>query len=336
MTTATPPRAEADPTCVPQVQSHAIDAAVAGAVATTLKALAEPLRLRMLSFIATAPAGEACVCHLATLTDVSQPTVSHHLKVLRDVGVLASQRRGTWVWYRITPGFKGAVSTLLESFAPAALGSVGEPHLPTEVEDVDASLDRLAESLVSHFPDMRMDVVRRIVRESYTALARSGRVSAHLLTLTERFARQRLADTTRPIDARPQVLFVCVANAGRSQLAAALVRHYAGEQVAVRSAGSTPAAEVHPGVRPVLAALGVGDEVFPKPLTDDAIRAADVVVTMGCGDVCPVLPGTRYEDWLVGDPALASPAGVAAIRDELDTHVRALLADLLPGLDLTT
>lgn len=335
MTATSSPRTEADPTCAPRVASHAIDAGVAASVATTLKALAEPLRLRMLSFIATVPAGEACVCDLAALTDVSQPTVSHHLKVLRDVGVLTSQRRGTWVWYRIAPGFTGAVSTLLESFAPAALASVPAPHRMTGLADADASLDRLSESLAPRFPDVRVDAVRGVVRESYTALARSAKVSAHLLTLTERFARQRLADATRPVGARPQVLFVCVANAGRSQLAAALVRRYAGDQVVVRSAGSTPAIDVHPGVRPVLAELGVGEEAFPKPLTDDAIRAADVVVTMGCGDVCPVLPGTRYEEWLVGDPALASPAGIAAIRDELDIRVRALLADLVPGLDLS-
>jgi arsenate reductase len=328
---------------VPRAESHAIGTEAAGAVAATLKALAEPLRLRMLSFLATAPAGEACVCDLAELTDVSQPTVSHHLKVLRDVGVLASERRGTWVWYRITPGYKSAVSTLLESFAPAALGVLrAHPHL-TGLEDADAALDRLAVDLASTHPGLGAGVVLRTVRESYTALARSATVSAHLPTLTDRFARQRLADLTRgaPRDggadpaAAPQVLFVCVANAGRSQLAAALVRQYAGDRVVVRSAGSTPAADVHPAVRPELAALGA-DEPFPKPLTDDAVRAADVVVTMGCGDVCPVLPGKRYEDWLVGDPALASPAGVAAIRDELDTRVRALLADLLPGLDLPT
>jgi len=334
MTASTLPLAEPDVICTPQVDSHAIDAGVASAVAMTLKALAEPLRLRMLSFIATAPAGEACVCDLATLTEVSQPTVSHHLKVLRDVGVLTAERRGTWVWYRIAPGFKGAVSTLLESFAPAALASVPEPPHMTGLADADASLDRLAEDLAPRFPDVRADVVRRIVRESYTALARSAKVSTHLLTLTERFARQRLADTTRPVGGTPQVLFVCVANAGRSQLAAALVRRYAGDRVVVRSAGSTPAADVHAGVRPVLAELGAGDDAFPKPLTDDAVRAADVVVTMGCGDVCPVLPGIRYEDWLVGDPALASPAGIAAIRDELDARVRVLLAELLPDLSL--
>ena len=191
MIASTPPRTDADLTCIPRVESHAIDTRVAGAVATTLKALAEPLRLRMLSFIATAPAGEACVCDLATLTDVSQPTVSHHLKVLRDVGVLTSQRRGTWVWYRIAPGFKGAVSTLLESFAPAALASVQEPHHMTGLTDADASLDRLSESLATRFPAVRMDVVRRIARESYTALARSAKVSAHLLILTERFEEPR-------------------------------------------------------------------------------------------------------------------------------------------------
>ncbi|WP_418275180.1 metalloregulator ArsR/SmtB family transcription factor [Isoptericola jiangsuensis] len=323
-----------DPGCGPRIESHAIGTEVAGVVAAALKALADPLRLRMLSFVATAPEGEACVCDLAELTDVSQPTVSHHLKVLRDVGVLTSERRGTWVWYRIAPGYQAATSTLLESFAPAALSALGErPHLGG-LDDADAALDHLAADLAASRPELGADVVLRTVRESYTALARSAKVSAHLLTLTERFARQRLADLSRPSQgSRPQVLFVCVANAGRSQLAAALVRHYAGDAVVVRSAGSTPAADVHPAVLPELDALGTA-EAFPKPLTDDAVRAADVVVTMGCGDVCPVLPGVRYEDWLVGDPALASPAGVAAIRDELDARVRALLADLVPDLDL--
>nr|WP_245852579.1 metalloregulator ArsR/SmtB family transcription factor [Isoptericola jiangsuensis] len=323
-----------DPGCGPRVESHAIGTDAAGTVAATLKALADPLRLRMLSFLATAPGGEACVCDLAELADVSQPTVSHHLKVLRDVGVLTSDRRGTWVWYRIAPGYKAATSTLLESFAPAAVHARGEhPHL-AGLEDADAALEHLAAELTATHPEVGADVVLRTVRESYTALARSATVTAHLLALTDRFARQRLADLARaPHDPRPQVLFVCVANAGRSQLAAALVHRYAGDRVVVRSAGSTPAADVHPAVRPELAALGAS-EPFPKPLTDDAVRAADVVVTMGCGDVCPVLPGTRYEDWLVGDPALASPAGVAAIRDELDARVRALLAELLPDLDL--
>lgn len=113
----------AESACIAQDDARAIDAETAAAMASLLKALAEPLRLRMLSFIATTSSGEACVCDLSALADVSQPTVSHHLKVLRDVGVVTSQRRGTWVWYSIAPGFTAAVATVLESFGPVALGA---------------------------------------------------------------------------------------------------------------------------------------------------------------------------------------------------------------------
>jgi arsenate reductase len=327
-------------------ESHAIGMDAATTVALTLKALAEPLRLRMLSAIASSPEGEVTVGELATLTDVSQPTVSHHLKVLRDVGLLTADRRGTSVWYRIKPAYRGAVNTLLDRFAPAAIDVMETPHL-TGLRNVDPALDRMAASLAERFPGTPSNECLRVVRESYAALVRRGGESAYLVPLTEHFARQRIIDaekahaqeTAAGTAHRPQVLFVCVANAGRSQLAAALMRHYAGDRVAVRSAGSAPAAEVHAGVRALLEELGdatAADEVddvtrfYPKPLTDDAVRAADVVVTMGCGDACPILPGKRYEDWMVGDPALASPAGVAAIRDDLDQRVRALLADLVP------
>ncbi|KSW13827.1 metalloregulator ArsR/SmtB family transcription factor [Cellulomonas sp. B6] len=302
-------------------------------VAAVLKALADPLRLRMLSLLTTSPDGEACVCDLATVADVAQPTVSHHLKVLKDVGVLTSQRRGTWVWYRVAPGLRGAVTTLLEAFAPAALDTAAAAA--DAPADVDAALARVAERLGDRFPLLGADVVLLTVRESYAALARTGGAADHLVPVAQRFAAQRLADLTRAAapgtDARPHVLFVCVANAGRSQLAAALLRHHAGDAVVARSAGSAPARHVHAAVLPLLAELGADTHAtFPKPLTDDAVRAADVVVTLGCGDACPVLPGRRYEDWTVGDPALASPAGVAAVRDDLDARVRALLADLLP------
>lgn len=325
------------------LESHAIGMDAATTVAATLKALADPLRLRMLSAIATSPAAEVTVGDLATLTEVSQPTVSHHLRVLRESGLLASDRRGTSVWYRIEPSCRAALNTLLDRFAPAAIGAVEAPHL-TGLTNVEPTLDHVAESLAERFPATPRSECVRVVRESYTALVRRGGEPTHLVPLTEHFARQRIMDAERAqaLEAdqpRPQVLFVCVANAGRSQLAAALLRHYAGDRVVVRSAGSAPASDVHANVRLLLEEMGdaaAADEVddvtrfYPKPLTDDAVRAADVVVTMGCGDVCPVLPGTRYEDWLVGDPALASPTGVAAIRDELDERVRALLADLLP------
>ncbi|WP_448060876.1 metalloregulator ArsR/SmtB family transcription factor [Cellulomonas hominis] len=327
---------------------HAMGAASAAHVSATLKALADPLRLRMLSLIAASPAGEACVCDIAEVADVTQPTVSHHLRVLKDVGVLVSERRGTWVFYRVAPDSRRAVTALLEAFAPAAV-AVGEPHAQAAgLSDADLLLDRIARELTPRYPDLATDLVVHVVRESYAALARGAGVRTHLVVTAERFARQRLDDIVRatlpPTRRRPpQVLFVCVANAGRSQLAAALLRHYAGDAVVVRSAGSAPADDVHATVRAILADLtddrspeseSESDDAYPKPLTDDAVRAADVVVTMGCGDTCPILPGTRYEDWVVGDPALASPDGVRAIRDELDTRVRALLADLLPDAAL--
>lgn len=313
---------------------HTMGAAAAEQVAATLKALADPLRLRMLSLITTTPAGEACVCDLATVAEVSMPTVSHHLKVLKDVEVLTSERRGTWVYYRVNPALRGAVTTLLDQFAPAMLDVDAHTQVLGGLADTDHVLDRIAAQLAPAFPALGADVVRTVLRESYTALVRTSAVPAHLVVNAERFARQRLTDMARPATDVPQVLFVCVANAGRSQLAAALLQHYAGDAVVVRSAGSAPAAAVHAGVLPVLAELGAGPEVFPKPLTDDAVRAADVVITMGCGDTCPILPGKRYEDWIVGDPALASPEGVRAIRDEIDRRVRALLTDLLPDLAL--
>ena len=320
-------------------RDHAMGAPSAAHVAATLKALADPLRLRMLSLIATCPSGEACVCDIATVAEVSQPTVSHHLKVLKDVGVLTSQRRATWVYYRIAPQARRAVTTLLEAFAPDAVAA-GEPAPQTPgLTDADALLDRMAAELAAGYPTLSGDLVAHTVRESYAALARGAGVRAHLVVVTERFARQRLDDIVRardPGSAPPQVLFVCVANAGRSQLAAALLRHHAGDAVVVRSAGSAPAHDVHATVRGILAGLAEPTDVYPKPLTDDAVRAADVIITMGCGDTCPILPGKRYEDWIVGDPALASPEGARAIRDEIDTRVRALLADLLPGQPTTT
>jgi len=317
---------------------HAMGASAAAHVAVTLKALADPLRLRMLSLIATSPTGEAFVGDIATVAHVNQPTVSHHLKVLKDVGVLTSQRRATWIFYSIPPQSRRAVNTLLEAFAPAVVSAgVAVDRVPG-LTDADAFLERLALELTARYPTLSGDLVTHVVRESYAALARGAGVRAHLAMSAEQFARQRLDDILAaqlPNETAhlPQVLFVCVANAGRSQLAAALLRHYAGSAVVVRSAGSAPADDVHAVVRAVLADLA-GDAdgtAYPKPLTDDAVRAADVIITMGCGDTCPILPGKRYEDWIVGDPALASPEGVLAIRDELDTRVRVLLADLLVG-----
>lgn len=136
---------------------------------------------------------------------------------------------------------------------------------------------------------------------------------------------------------RPEVLFVCVHNAGRSQMAAALLDHYAAGRVVVRSAGSAPAEVINPAVTDVMAELGLDLSArFPKPLTAEAVRASDVVITMGCGDACPVFPGKRYLDWDLEDPSGKDAATVRRIRDEIDGRVRALLADLIPDASEST
>ncbi|MCP2253825.1 Protein-tyrosine-phosphatase [Prauserella aidingensis] len=129
----------------------------------------------------------------------------------------------------------------------------------------------------------------------------------------------------------PEVLFVCVHNAGRSQMAAALLDHHAAGRVTVRSAGSAPAESINPAVREVMGELGLDlSKEFPKPLTTEAVQAADVVITMGCGDACPVFPGKRYLDWQLADPAGKGVDDVRPIRDDIDRRVQALLAELVP------
>lgn len=127
----------------------------------------------------------------------------------------------------------------------------------------------------------------------------------------------------------PVVLFVCVHNAGRSQMAAALLAHHAEGRVLVRSAGSAPAGEINPAVVAAMAEVGLDlSKEFPKPLSTEAVEGADVVVTMGCGDACPIFPGKRYLDWELTDPSGKSLDEVRAIRDQIDALVSALLGDL--------
>jgi arsenate reductase (thioredoxin) len=128
----------------------------------------------------------------------------------------------------------------------------------------------------------------------------------------------------------PEVLFVCVHNAGRSQMAAGLVKLHSRGRIHVRSAGSDPGEEINPAVIEAMEELGVDlGEEFPKALTDEVVRAADVVITMGCGDACPIYPGKRYEDWTLDDPAGQDLDTVRRIRDQIDTRVRRLVGDLL-------
>jgi protein-tyrosine-phosphatase len=201
----------------------------------------------------------------------------------------------------------------------------------------DSVLHRAAERLAHQFTGMvSEETVERVVFESHTALARTAAVSTHLPSLAEKFARDRLTALAqsrgyiaKPV---PEVLYVCVQNSGRSQMAAALTRHLAGDRVHVRSAGSQPGEGVLPSVVAVLAELGIDvSEEFPKPLTDDVVRAADAVVTMGCGDACPLYPGKRYLDWELADPADLTLDGVRAVRDDVRARVEHLLAELVPA-----
>ena len=156
--------------------------------------------------------------------------------------------------------------------------------------------------------------------------------------LAHRFARERLkalgqaeGKITKLV---PEVLFVCTHNAGRSQMAAGLLNKHAQGRVHVRSAGSDPADRINPAVIEAMSELDIDmSEEFPKPLTDEVVRAADVVITMGCGDACPIYPGKRYVDWELDDPAGQSLDQVRPIRDELDRRVQALLDELLPEGD---
>src|SRR6266508_1433932 len=239
----------------------AADRAATGLV--TARALADPLRLRIVELLATE---QLCVNHLAVELQAPQPLVSHHLKVLREAGLVATDRY------------------------------------------VDESIDRLSGARVVDFIPL---FVHRFSRERLLALAQvKGSI----------------------VKDRPKILFVCVHNAGRSQMAAALLDHRAKGKVHVRSAGSDPADQINPAVIAAMAEWGIdlGRE-FPKPLTDEVVQAADAVVTMGCGDACPIYPGKRYLDWELDDPEGKPVEQVRAIRDDIDRRVQALLAEFVPA-----
>ena len=206
--------------------------------------------------------------------------------------------------------------------------------------DAHVLLHRIAAQLAEKFVGIfAAETVERYVFESYTALYRTAKVRRYLAVTAERFALDRLTALAQARGAIPkavpEVLFICVHNAGRSQMAAALLSHHGAGRVAVRSAGSTPAGEIQPAVVTAMAEVGIslaaGSPAFPKPLTDDVVQAADVVITMGCGDACPIYPGKRYLDWDLPDPAGADLPTVRAIRQEIDHRVRALIAELTLG-----
>jgi arsenate reductase len=203
------------------------------------------------------------------------------------------------------------------------------------LQEPTALLRRISNRLTAKFAGIfAAETVERYVFETYTAMARTAKVTAHLPATTEHFANDRLTALAKSKGAVasevPEVLFVCVQNAGRSQMAAALLTVEAKGRIRVRSAGSLPAAQLDPAVVAAMSEMGLDlTKDYPKPLTDDVVRASDVVITMGCGDSCPIYPGKRYEDWELADPDGLPVAAVRIIRDEIHDRVKALAASLL-------
>jgi ArsR family transcriptional regulator len=291
----------------------------AGAGPRELTVLADPTRARIVKLIRDSEDGRALVGRLADVLGLRQPTVSHHMKALADEGIVIRRPEGRRVWYSIDPRQVDRVEALLgDESAPRG-------HEPDLARIVDDLAERYRGTFSRH-------TVGRCVADSHELLS-ARHPSAWIASRTAAFATTRLDALARSQATRrttPEVLFVCVQNAGRSQLAAGILRQLAGDRVRVRTAGSAPADAVRATIVTALDEIGVplGGE-FPKPLTDEAVRSADVVVTMGCGDACPVYPGRRYLDWEIDDPVGKPLAEVRLIRDHIEGRVRALLADLV-------
>lgn len=177
------------------------------------------------------------------------------------------------------------------------------------------------------------ETIERFLHSSYDQFAGNATVVNFLPLFAERFARQRLRALAKVEgkrdDGKPTVLFLCVHNAGRSQMALGFFEHYAGDNAAAWSGGSEPGDQVNPAAIAAMRERGIDiSGEFPKPWTDEVVRAADVVITMGCGDACPIFPGKRYEEWVLDDPAGKDVAEVRPVRDEIERRVLALLEEL--------
>ena len=307
-----------------------LDAHEAKERADQAAALGDTLNLRVLSAIAAGvPSGE-----LAGVLSVASGCVDAAIERLHSVAIIQPEPIGWTLTARSWVRFgrllvDGSQADTKRSRATSLTA------LPVGVESVARDLAYRFSSTFSP------ETVSRYVGESYLLLSQRARVRTHLAALTARYAADRLEAlaTARGLVLRgtPEVLFVCVQNAGRSQLAAAYLRHLAGSSVHVRTAGSAPAAEIHPRIAETLAEAGIPPtDDFPKPLTDEVVQAADYVITMGCGDACPVYPGRRYLDWELDDPLVLDDAGVRRVRDEIRTRVEGLLEEMGFGAQLAS
>jgi len=214
-------------------------------------------------------------------------------------------------------------------------GTAAAPHPHTDLSiDQRLALKTAATRLDTEFADaFAPETIEGFLHSSYQHFASRASIRRFIPLLAERFARQQLIALARVEgkhhDGKPTVLFLCTHNAGRSQIAAAFFTKLAGESAVAWSGGSDPSAAVNPAVVQAMSERGIDlTHEYPKPFTDEIVQAADVVITMGCGDECPMFPGRRYEEWGLDDPAGKDVEGVRPIRDEIEHRVRNLLAEL--------
>jgi arsenate reductase len=324
------------------------------------RALGDPLRWRIVELLASE---QLCVAHLAEELETAQPLVSHHLKVLREAGLIEPDRYRYWTYYRLRPGALVRLAATLGLVARSAPSGTAcrrqvpgaetpprvaaRPAVPQGGQPMpsrDTPMDPVSRQTFAHSIEAlheefhgiySLETIERFVDESIDRLS-GARVVDFIPLFVHRFARERLRALAQAQGAIvrdvPEVLFACVHNAGRSQMAAALLDHHAKGQVHVRSAGSAPGDRINPAVAAAMDEWGIDlSKEFPKPLTDEFVKAADVVITMGCGDACPIYPGKRYEDWELQDPAGQPVEVVRRIRDDIDTRVQQLLGELVPA-----
>ena len=308
-----------------------LDSASAAERATQVAALADPGRLRLMSVLVTDPQGLYSQAVLAQTLGLSSAGIAKDLRVLVDAGLLTSEPSATAPIYRPTADAWMRFGRILggppapdSPPAHVAADRPAEESLPPVIQKI---ADRLAYRFSANFSK---ETVAKYVADSYELLRERAQVTRHLPSLTSRFATDRLGALAAAhgfdLSGTPEILFVCVQNAGRSQIAAGILRQLAGNRVHVRTAGSQPASAIDEIVVEILDEIGVpmGAD-FPKPLTDEVVQASDIVVTMGCGDACPVYPGRRYLDWPVEDPVGKPLEEARRIRDDIQQRVEGLL-----------
>ncbi|MGV8851472.1 MAG: metalloregulator ArsR/SmtB family transcription factor [Rhodoglobus sp.] len=315
---------------MPATGSRSTERAIAERIAQSMRAIADPTRVQILRLLMDAPDGRRGVTDLAARLGLTQPTVSHHVRIMANDGIVQSVQEGRQVWYSLVQSRLSDVFDFVQR----------SPDDTTTATVNPAVLARIADDLALRFAGVfSRETIAEYVLSSYELLRQGSPRDRHLSSHTSRFAADRLgslaeADAATMADAAASdsptsVLFVCVQNAGRSQLASAILRSLAGDRVRVLTAGSQPTETINPKIVAALDEIGVSvDGEYPKPLTDEVVRGADVVITMGCGDACPIYPGRRYLDWELADPADLAMDGVRAVRDDIDCRVRELLRSL--------